>query len=190
MEPARQPAEPDTPAVSELLVARARQGDARAFEELYHGHSRRIYALALRLTRDGGRAEELTQDAFVRAWEALPSFRGESAFSTWLHGLAVRVWLEQSRADRRRQERFEAADGLPGDLSDYMGEVRRAMPETSLALERAIASLPEGARTALVLYAVEGYRYEEIARLLDVAVGTVKAQIHRARRLLTEALKS
>lgn len=188
MEPARPQADPGTPPVPELLVARARRGDARAFEELYHAHSRRIYALALRLTRDAGRAEELTQDAFVRAWETLGSFREESAFATWLHGLAVRVWLEKSRADRRRDERFARVDEVA--LSGYLAEVRRAMPETSLTLERAIAALPEGARTVLVLYAVEGYRYEEIARLLDIAVGTVKAQIHRARRLLMEVWQS
>jgi RNA polymerase sigma-70 factor (ECF subfamily) len=186
MEPALKPTEmPAPPVLADLLVARARQRDPRAFEELYRSHHRRIYALALRLTRDAGRAEELTQDAFVRAWEALPGFRGDSAFSTWLHGLAVRVFLEQSRAERRRTERIETAD----DLEIYLVAVRRAMPETSMALESAIAGLPEGARVPLVLYAVEGYRYEEIATLLGLALGTIKAQIHRARRLLMEVLK-
>lgn len=174
------------PQVTELLVVRARQRDAHAFEELYRQHHRRIYALALRLTRDRGRAEELTQDAFVRAWEALAGFRGDSSFATWLHGLAVRVFLEQSRAARRWAERFEPADGL----ESYLGEARRALPETSLALEKALAGLPEGARVPLLLYAVEGYKYEEIAGLLGVAVGTIKAQIHRARRLLMEVLNS
>ncbi len=173
------------PQVAELLVVRARQGDARAFEELYRQHHRRIYALALRLTRDRGRAEELTQDAFVRAWEALAGFRGDSSFATWLHGLAVRVFLERSRAERRWAERFEAADVL----ESYLGEAQRAMPETNLALEKAFAGLPEGARIPLLLYAVEGYKYEEIARLLGLAAGTIKAQIHRARRLLMEVLK-
>ena len=173
------------PHVTELLVVRARQREPLAFEELYRQHHRRIYALALRLTRDRQRAEELTQDVFVRAWEALAGFRGDSSFATWLHGLAVRVFLEQSRAARRWAERFETADNLEG----YLGEMRRAMPETSLELERALAGLPDGARVPLVLYAVEGYRYEEIAGLLGLALGTVKAQIHRARRLLMEVLK-
>jgi RNA polymerase sigma-70 factor (ECF subfamily) len=184
MEPALNPLE-SVPVVTELLVARAQRRDPRAFEELYRQHHRRIYALALRLTRDAGRAEELTQDAFVRAWEVLPAFRGDSAFATWLHGLAVRVFLEQSRAERRRTERIETA----GDLEVYLVAVRRAMPETSLALEKAIAGLPDGARVPLVLYAVEGYKYDEIAGLLGLALGTVKAQIHRARRLLLEILK-
>jgi RNA polymerase sigma-70 factor (ECF subfamily) len=169
---------------AELLVARARQGEAHAFEELYRLHHRRIHALALRMTRDPGRAEELTQDAFVEAWRALPSFRGESSFGTWLHGLAVRVVLRRLRADRRWEERNEAA----ADLAVYLAEARRAMPETGLALERAIASLPDGARAVLVLHDVEGYKYEEISRLLGVTLGTVKAQLHRARRLVMEAL--
>lgn len=175
--------EPDP---TEMLVARARRGDARAFEELYRLHHRRIYALALRMTRDAGRAEEMTQEAFVTAWGSLPSFRGESAFGTWLHGLAARVILRQMRSERRWEERNEAAAGL----AEYLGEARRAMPETNLTLERAIASLPDGARAVLVLHDVEGYKYEEIARLLGVALGTVKAQLHRARRLVMETLEA
>jgi RNA polymerase sigma-70 factor (ECF subfamily) len=173
------------PQVAELLVVRARQGDARAFEELYRQHHRRIYALALRLTRDRQRAEELTQDAFVRAWEALAGFRGESSFATWLHGLTVRVFFSKARLERRWAERFEAGD----KLESYLGEAQRAMPETNLALEKALAGLPDGARIPLLLYAIEGYRYEEIAGLLGLALGTIKAQIHRARRLLMEVLK-
>src|SRR5689334_19687634 len=132
------PRHPEPPA--DILVERARRGDARAFEELYRLHHRRIYALALRMTREPGRAEELTQDAFVEAWRALPGFRGESAFSTWLHGVAARVVLRQRRTDRRWEERHEAA---------YLAEARRAMPDTAIALERAIASLPDGARAVL-----------------------------------------
>ena len=171
--------EPDP---SEMLAARARRGDSRAFEELYRLHHRRIHALALRMSRDPGLAEEMTQEAFVTAWGALPSFRGESAFGTWLHGLAVRVILRQMRTDRRWEERHEAV------ADSYLAEARRAMPETHLALERAIAMLPDGARAVLILHDVEGYKHEEIARLLGVAVGTVKAQLHRARRLVMETL--
>lgn len=182
MQPALNSPEPPLPA--DLLVARARRRDPHAFEELYRLYHRRIYGLALRLARDAGRAEELTQDAFVRAWEILPGFRGDSSFATWLHGLTVRVFFERSRAERRWTERIEAAD----DLEIYLTEVRRALPETSMTLEKAIAGLPDGARVPLVLYAVEGYSYEEIAHLLGLALGTIKAQIHRARHLLTEVL--
>src|SRR3989337_49808 len=107
------PAQPDP---TEMLVARARRGGARAFEELYRLHHRRIYALALRMIREPGRAEELTQDAFVEAWRSLHSFRGESSFGTWLHGLAVRVILKGMRTDRRWEERNEAAAGLAANL--------------------------------------------------------------------------
>lgn len=176
----------DDPApVSELLVARARQRDARAFEELYRLHHRRVYALALRLTGSAAQAEEVTQEAFVKAWEALPSFRGESAFSTWLHGLAVHVALRHERSERRRTARIEAVD----DLGRFGAAARRAIPETSLGLERAVAALPDGARRVLVLHDIQGYRHAEIARLLGIAVGTVKAQLHRARRLVLEALR-
>jgi RNA polymerase sigma-70 factor (ECF subfamily) len=188
-ETGREPSAEPASAIADLLVARARRRDPHAFEELYSQNRQRIYALALRLTRQARRAEELTQDAFVRAWEALPGFRGDSAFATWLHGLAVRVFLEQARAERRRTERIESA----ADLELYVDEIRRALPgttATSLALEKAIAGLPDGARVPLVLYAVEGYTYEEIARLLGLALGTIKAQIHRARRLLKEILQS
>ena len=170
------------PDPAEMLVARARRGDSRAFEELYRLHHRRVYALALRMARDTSRAEEMTQEAFVRAWQALSSFRSESAFGTWLHSLAVRVILRQMRSDQRWEERR--------DMAGYLSEVRRAMPETSLDLERAIASLPDRARTVLLLHDVEGYRYEEIAQRLGVALGTVKAQLHRARKLATEALEA
>lgn len=121
------PAPLPPPDPSEMLAARARRGDSGAFEELYRLHHRRIYALALRMARDPGLAEEMTQEAFVTAWGALPSFRGESAFGTWLHGLAARVILRQMRTDRRREERHEAI------ADSYLAEARRAMPETHLA---------------------------------------------------------
>lgn len=184
MQPNRAPRQDDPAPVAELLVVRAREGDTRAFEELYRSHHRRIYALALRMAGDAARAEEVTQEAFVRAWESLPGFRGESSFGTWLHGLAVHVALRHERTERRREARIEAAD----DLSGYAAEVRRAMPETSIGLERAVAALPDGARRVLVLHDVQGYRYEEVARLLGIAVGTVKAQLHRARKLVMEAV--
>lgn len=170
------------PDPSEMLVARARRGDSRAFEELYRLHHRRIYAFALRMTRDAARGEEATQETFVQAWRALTSFRGDSAFSTWLHALAMRIVLREARKDQRWDERK--------DLGRYLAETRRAMPETNLALERAIASLPDGARTVLILHDIEGHRYEEIAQMLGVALGTVKAQLHRARRLAKEALEA
>ena len=169
--------------VSDLTVRRAQQGDAAAFEELYRTHAGRIHALCLRLEGDQARAEELTQDVFVRAWQRLPTFRGESAFGTWLHRLAVNVVLADRRSLWRRGRRLlftddPAAFERPGDT---------AMGNTG-DLEGAIAALPRGARAVFVLHDVEGYTHEEIARLSGIAAGTSKAQLFRARRLLREAL--
>ena len=156
-----------------------------AFEELYRAHYRRVYALTLRMTCDPDRAEELTQDVFVRVWQNLESFRGESALSTWIHTVAVRTTLQHIRAESRREARIMTTD----DISRYACEARRAMPETRVDLERAIARLPQGARTVLLLVDVEGYPYEDVAQMLGVTVGTVKSQLHRARRLTMEALE-
>ncbi|MGE5927609.1 MAG: RNA polymerase sigma factor [Gemmatimonadota bacterium] len=169
--------------MSDLAVRRAQQGDAAAFEELYRTHAGRIHALCLRLEGDQARAEELTQDVFVRAWERLATFRGESAFGTWLHRLAVNVVLADRRSLWRRGRRLlftddPAAFERPGE----------AVAGSTGDLEGAIAALPRGARTVFVLHDVEGYTHEEIARLSGIAEGTSKAQLFRARRLLREAL--
>lgn len=169
----------------EALVERAREGDAGAFESVYRRLVGRVYALCLRMSCDPERAEELTQDVFVRAWERLDSFRGDALFSTWLHRLTVNLVLQA----RRSQGRREAKEFTSGDLETYGAEAVRAMPGTRVDLERAIAALPAGAREMLVLRDIEGYRYQEMAELKGVAVGTVKAQIHRARKLLREALE-
>ena len=167
------------------LVRRARDGDETAFRELYHEHAGRIYALCLRLTGDAGAAEERTQDAFVRAWERLATFRGESAFGTWLHRLTVNVVLMERRGSRRRERRVAPAS------DDPVFERAAAAPAGAdrLDLERAIALLPAGAREVFVLFDVEGYSHEEIAGMCGIAIGTSKAQLFRARRLLREMLE-
>lgn len=164
------------------LVRRAQDGDRAAFKRLYEEHVGRVYALCLRLTADPEEAMERTQDVFVRAWRKLSSFRGDAAFSTWLHRLAVNVVLAERRASGRR-ERWTDAAGLAGPRVE-------PAPRAGLGvdLERAIAALPPGARTVFVLYDVEGYHHEEIARMSGIAPGTSKAQLHRARKLLREAL--
>ncbi len=168
------------------LVERAQAGDSRAFEVLYRRLVGRIYAICLRMVRDAQRAEELTQDVFVRAWERLGSFRGESKFTTWLHRLAVNVVLQDARTKGRRESREESM----GDPGEYLGRVKEVFPGTRVDLERAIAGLPEGARRVLVLRDIYGYKYDEIAQMQGVALGTVKAQIHRARKMMREKLDS
>ena len=167
------------------LIRRAQQGDRAAFETLYRAHAGRVYALCLRHTSDAAQAEERTQDAFVRAWERLATYRGESAFSSWLYRLTVNEVLLGRRAERRREQRVLTTDD-PAALERPRG----ADPASgrALDLERAVAALPPGAREVFVLHDVEGYRHEEIAALAGIAVGTSKAQLFRARRLLREAL--
>ncbi|HEY4613783.1 MAG TPA: RNA polymerase sigma factor [Bacteroidota bacterium] len=166
-------------------VLRAQRGDRNAFEQLYRENAGRVYAVCLRICADGARAEELTQDVFVRTWQALPSFRGESAFSSWLHRIAVNVVLVNFRSQRRRTARVETMD----DFEQYDSAESSVPLGTALDLEDAIQKLPPQARAIFVLHDVEGYKHEEIAEQLDLAVGTCKAQLHRARKLLKEALE-
>ena len=165
-------------------VRLAQAGDEAAFERLYRAHAGRVYALCLRLVADGAWAEELVQDVFVRAWERLGSFRGESAFSSWLHRLTVNLVFATRRAAGRRGRRE-----ITADLEEIGAAGRNPHPGIKMDLDKAIAALPNGARVVLVLYDIEGYGHEEIARMTGIASGTSKAQLHRARRLLREALE-
>jgi len=170
--------------VTDELVRRAQAGDQTAFRDLYHQLAGRVYALCLRLTGDAGAAEERTQDVFVRAWDKLRSFRGESAFSSWLHRLAVNVVMNERRTSFRREQRVTpVAD--PETLERGRGEGTAGL---NIDLERAIAALPEGAREIFVLYDIEGYSHAEIAEMTGIAEGTSKAQLFRARHLLREKL--
>jgi RNA polymerase sigma-70 factor (ECF subfamily) len=170
--------------VTDDLIARAQAGDQIAFRDLYRLHAGRVYALCLRLTGESGAAAERTQDVFVRLWDKLGSFRGESAFSSWLHRLAVNVVLNERRTTGRRELRVMPSSD-PAVLERGGGE---SMVGLSIDLEQAIAALPEGAREVFVLYDIEGYGHAEIARLVGIAEGTSKAQLFRARRLLRESL--
>jgi RNA polymerase sigma-70 factor (ECF subfamily) len=162
----------------------AARGDRLAFQRLYRQHVDRIYGAVYRLAGyDHARAEDLTQDAFVRAWQKLAEFRHESAFGTWLYRLAVNVALMDIRSRSAQPVGFVGEDDLPDP-----GEVPFCAAERE-ELERAIAKLPPRARAVLVLHDVEGWRHEEIASELDMAVGTSKAQLHRARALLRRMLE-
>lgn len=177
---------PEIPEVSEaLLVKRAVKGDTRAFETLYRRHEGRIYALCLRMTSDRQRAEDSMQEAFVQAWRRLDSFQGKSAFGTWLHRIAVNQVLSLQRKEARRPGLVELVEER---AEDPVAERRVKDSGLRMDLEGAIRSLPDGARNVFVLHAVHGYSHEETADMLGVAVGTCKAQLHRARRLLAERL--
>jgi RNA polymerase sigma-70 factor (ECF subfamily) len=165
------------------IVKEAQSGSHSAFEQLYKKNVSKIYAVCLRIIADRSRAEELTQDVFVRAWENIGSFRGESLFSTWLYRLAVNVVLVEMRSAKRRSLRFFR-------IGDVLKFIKRDdhNPHSSMDLETAMASLPKKARMVFVLHDVEGYKHEEISEMLGIASGTTKAQLHRARKLLREVL--
>lgn len=164
------------------LVAAARAGDTAAFERLYRTHVDRVMGLCLRMTRRRDIAEDCTQQAFVRAWRSLSTFEGRSTFGTWVHRIAVNEVLTQARNRGTRAELEDTADETQQDSGgEYdAGEV--------MDLERALATLPAGARHVIVLQAVYGHSHEEVADMLGIAVGTCKAQVHRGRRLLRERL--
>ena len=168
------------------LVERAAGGDVQAFEELYRANLGRVYALCLRMTGDPSVAEDLVQETFIRAWQKLATFRGSSAFSTWLHRVTVNVAL----GDRRRISRREGRVSMVGEEAINETPARATTPSDFLDLDRAIAALPDGARKVFVLHDVEGFRHAEVADLMGIAVGTSKAQLHRARKLLRKALQS
>jgi RNA polymerase sigma-70 factor (ECF subfamily) len=176
----------DRRAAEKRLVQDAQNGDLRAFEHLYRENERKVFALCLRLSSDAALAEELTQEVFVRVWRKLGSFRGESAFSSWLYPLTVNVALSERRSRRRRDARIVATDD-PASLERSPGTPR---PEEGFDLQKAMAALPPRARAVFVLHDVEGRTHDEIAAMLDLAPGTSKAQLFRARRLLREALGS
>lgn len=156
-----------------------------AFEALYRRHAARVNAVCLRLTADQTRAEEAVQDVFVRVWERLGTFRGESAFSSWLHRLAINTVLQTMRSDRRRTARVGSAD----DLEMVDAPVAPAHVDDQIDLEAALARLPEQARMVVVLHDVEGFTHEEIATMTGVPPGTVRSQLSRARKTLLQWLE-
>lgn len=165
------------------LVRRAQQGEVAAFESLYRTHAQAIYALCWRMTGDEGEARELLQDVFVRAWERLTTFRGQSSLATWLHRLGTNVVLERMRVGKREALRMIDAESAEPETP---GTDRDA--DTRMDLDRALKSLPGGARTVFVLHDIEGYSHDEIATMTGIAPGTARAQLWRARRALMRLL--
>jgi RNA polymerase sigma-70 factor (ECF subfamily) len=174
-------------------IERAKQGDAEAFEALYNLHKRRVYSLCLRMTANTAEAEDLTQEAFLQLFRKIGTFRGESAFSTWLHRMSVNVVLMRLRKkglplvpldEPQETEEETPKKELGGDDAQLAGSVER------LQLQRAIEELPPGYRTIFVLHDVEGYEHNEIAGIVGCSIGNSKSQLHKARMKLRELLKS
>ncbi len=172
------------PAGDSVDAALASAGDAGAFERLYRGHVPRIYSLAIRMAGPD-EAEELTQEIFIRAWEKLSSFKGNSAFGTWLFRLGINHILTRRANLNRRRSREQTGDDLMVDMP-----ARPAGTDIRMDLEVAMRSLPMGAREVFVLHDAEGYKHQEIAGMLEITVGTSKSQLHRARMMLRKVLRS
>lgn len=174
-------------------IERAKQGDAEAFESLYHLHKRRVYSLCLRMTANTAAAEDLTQEAFLQLFRKIATFRGESAFSTWLHRMAVNVVLMQLRKkglplvplEETVETEEETHKKEPG-----AEDVRLAGSIDRLQLQNAIEDLPPGYRAVFLLHDVEGYEHNEIARMVGCSIGNSKSQLHKARMKLRELLKT
>jgi len=164
-------------------TALAASGDPSAFERLYRTHVGRVHTLVRRML-DADEADDVTQDVFIRAWQKLSTFRGESAFGTWLHRLAVNVVLARRKTVGIERGRF-ITEEAPLDRASG----RPVTPELSVDFEEALARLPEGAKQVFVLHDVEGYRHEEIARMLGIVPGTSKSQLHHARMALRRHLE-
>ena len=172
-----------TVANEDAWIRRAQRSDARAFEALYRLHVDKVYGLCLRMTGNVSEAEDCTQEAFIQAWNKMMKFRGDSAFSTWLHRIAVNTVLGRIRKSKREQDRVQAVNDVYTTRVDTgdSGELRD--------LAEAVDRLPERARHVFVLHAVYGYSHDEAAAMLGIATGTSKAQLHRARRLLAQQLE-
>ena len=167
------------------IVSRAQMGDLQAFEQLYESHKGRIYAVSLRLVKDPSKAEDLTQEAFIQAWQKLSSFRGRSSFATWLHRVAVNLILGRIRSEKRWSDRETPID----EQAFHLGDPSEGIRDSAIDLDRAIGLLPNQARLVFLLHDVEGYRHADIATMMGIAEGTSKAHLHRARQLLRKVLE-
>jgi len=173
------------------LIARAQRGDEEAFAALFEAHKRRVYSLCLRMTGNTAEAEDLTQEAFLQLYRKIATFRGESAFSTWLHRLAVNVVLMHLRKKGLQQISLDEVDTSQDEpvKRDYGSDDRRLTGSVDrIGLQDAIAELPPGYRTVFVLHDVEGYEHNEIAEIMNCSVGNSKSQLHKARMKLRERL--
>jgi RNA polymerase sigma-70 factor (ECF subfamily) len=168
-------------------VALAASGDRKAFERLYRAHVNKVFSLCTRMCGSRIRGEELTQDVFVRAWEKLPQFRGEAQFSTWIHRVAVNIVLTDRKNEARSRRRTVEDQAEVGETPLQKASVSPGYGDR-MDITAAMEQLPRGARQIFVLHDIEGYKHEEIAEMCGITAGGSKAQLHRARLLLREAL--
>ena len=168
------------------LIRQARSGSEAAFKELFNSHVNRIYAVCLRFSQDTDMADELTQEVFIKAWEKLHTFHFESKFSSWLYSIASNQFLMHKRSEKRAAEHnTQYGEKLLRDNPLLKPAVRH---DYSIDVETALAKLPNQARMTFILHDIEGYKHHEISEIMNIEVGTSKAHLHRARKILREEL--
>jgi RNA polymerase sigma-70 factor, ECF subfamily len=191
-EPRRLRDEPQHPESEASLIQRAQCGDEQAFATLYQLHKKRVYSVCLQMTRDVADAEDLTQDAFLQLFRSVNSFRGDSAFSTWLYRIAVNTVLMKLRR-RKAPPSISLDEPVSADSPSLKREIGRADPSLSgavdrIALRRAVEELPAGCRQVFDLHEVKGFQHHEIAQLLECSIGNSKSQLHKAKLKMRDAL--
>jgi RNA polymerase sigma-70 factor (ECF subfamily) len=182
-------AKPTRPQTDYELAQASASGDMHSFELLYERHNRRVYSLCLRMTQNTAEAEDLAQEVFIQLFRKIGSFRGESAFTTWLHRLTVNQVLMHFRKRGVRLEQTTDDGETPVQVVRGTEDPMKMPVVDRIALDKAIAQLPPGYRTVFVLHDVEGHEHEEIARMLGCSVGTSKSQLHKARMKLRGLLR-
>ena len=180
---------PDAQASDYALTQAAAGGEMAAFERIYQRHHRRVYSLCLRMTQNPPEAEDLTQEVFIQLFRKIGSFRGESAFTTWLHRLTVNQVLMHFRKRNVKFEKTTEEGETPVQVVGGTENPRKMPVVDKIAIEHAIAQLPTGYRNVFVLHDVEGYEHEEVAKILGCSVGTSKSQLHKARLKLRKLLQ-
>jgi RNA polymerase sigma-70 factor (ECF subfamily) len=170
-----------------MLAKMASEGNLEAFETLYHRHYKRVYNLCLRMLNDSSEAEDLTQEVFIQLYRKIKSFRGDSAFSTWLYRLTVNQVLMHFRKRQVRNEKTTEDGEMPPQVLNQDAPAN-SNPIDKIAIEKAVMQLPRGYRTVFVLHDVKGFEHEEIAKMLGLSVGTSKSQLHKARLKLRSLL--
>ena len=177
------------PLSDHALAMAAGAGDMAAFEQLYVRHNRRVYSVCLRMTQNATEAEDLAQEAFIQLFRKIGSFRGESAFTTWLHRLTVNQVLMHFRKRSVKLERTTEEGDTPIQIVRGTEDPNKMPVLDRISLDRALKQLPPGYRSIFVLHDIEGHEHEEIAKMLGVAVGTSKSQLHKARMKLRRLLR-
>jgi RNA polymerase sigma-70 factor (ECF subfamily) len=168
------------------LVRKAAGGNSYAFRELYNSNVQRVYAVCLRASQDIDTADELTQEVFIKAWEKLNTFQFESKFSSWLHSIAINQFLMMKRSEKRFSERVAELSEIVS-RENPVSKARHHF-DSRIDLEDALGKLPEQARLTFILHDIEGYKHHEISEIMDIQVGTSKAHLHRARKILRAEL--